>query len=230
MHASTHYYVLSLGAGSAALYEAFRDALIAVENQGFPVRRVAGEVGGARMARAIDESFGVHYAREALGLVIVGTPQLQTEFDAATRFRQAIVGRVFTEQCPASPEDLGRIAWPVVREQMSGVLDRAMDELADASIGNRLVRGLESVAAATIDQSRGTLLVEEDYRVRGSVVVEGRPPMISPEVDVRDAIDDAVDVVIERVLQSGGHVVFTRPGMLERHGRIALMPREENGR
>lgn len=34
---STHYYVLSLGTRTSTLFEAFRDALISVENQGFPV-------------------------------------------------------------------------------------------------------------------------------------------------------------------------------------------------
>jgi hypothetical protein len=45
----------------------------------------------------------------------------------------------------------------------------------------------------------------------------------SPEIDVRSAIDDAVDAVIEQVLESAGHVVFTPPGRLRDRERIVLL-------
>jgi sugar/nucleoside kinase (ribokinase family) len=49
-------------------------------------------------------------------------------------------------------------------------------------------------------------------------------------VDVRDALDDAVDAVIERALAGGGRVVFTPNGSLAAWDRIALLPRKGESR
>ena len=50
--------------------------------------------------------------------------------------------------------------------------------------------------------------------------------LLSADVDIRDTIDDAVDAVIERVLEAGGNVVFTPPGSLRANERIVLLPRD----
>ncbi len=55
-----------------------------------------------------------------------------------------------------------------------------------------------------------------------------QPPAISPDVDIRDEGDDAVDAVIERLLASGGSAVFVRSGSLTDRGRIVLLLRESN--
>ena len=49
--------------------------------------------------------------------------------------------------------------------------------------------------------------------------------MMTTNVDVRDAIDDVVDAVIEKVLESAGSVVFTPPGALRDQERIVLLLR-----
>jgi hypothetical protein len=68
-------------------------------------------------------------------------------------------------------------------------------------------------------------LVEDDYHLRGSICDANRPPLVSPEVDIRDAIDDVVDAVIEKVLECGGNVVFMPTGTLGDRERIALLIR-----
>jgi hypothetical protein len=51
---------------------------------------------------------------------------------------------------------------------------------------------------------------------------------IIPEVDVMGEIDDAVDAVIDNVLESGGSVIFVPDGSLRKLGRIVLFPLESN--
>ena len=63
-------------------------------------------------------------------------------------------------------------------------------------------------------RTRATLLVEGDYHVRGSFLDLGSTTALSRDVDVADAMDDVVDVVVERVLAAGGHVVFMPDGSL----------------
>ena len=105
-----------------------------------------------------------------------------------------------------------------------------MRDLHEFAERRRVFSGLEAVAAATDGQRRPTLLVEDDYHVRGSIVDITRPPFIIPEVDVRATLDDVVDVVIERVLGLDGDVIFVPPGSLDDWNRIVLLQKDERSR
>ncbi len=235
MSLSTHYYVLSLGAETSTLFEAFRESLIDIENQGFPVVNPArasafvsaGEL--QKLARRIDECFGHYYLVEPLKLVVVGEQEMQSAFSSVTEYGAAVVGRIEGDHTATPARDLGQIVWPVVREAMSGALEKAMRDVETAQGRAGMVTGLEAVARRANIGVRATLLVEENYHLRGSIGGVGgtyQSPVVSTDVDVRDAMDDAVDVVIEKVLASGGHVVFTPNGYLIDRDRIVLLPRD----
>lgn len=232
MHLSTHYYVLSLSADTNALFEAFRDLLITIENQGFPVKTPVPPTDSVKapnrdrlqeLARTVDECFGHYYKLDPLHLVVVGDKEMQSAFSTVTEHGAAIIGCIEGDHSATSARELGEIAWPVVKEAMSGVLDRTMGDLEDFAGGGHLVSGLESVARVMNEGVRATLLIEDDFHVRGRVGVAGETPVISADVDVREAIDDAVDAVIEKTLESGGNVVFAPPGSLSDWDRIVLL-------
>jgi hypothetical protein len=229
---STHYYVLSLSAKSTVLYEAFRDSLIRVENQGFPVKPTINTSKIERhntrhtLMRTVDKCFDFYHTRERLGLVVVGDEDLQSAFDSVTTHRTAVVGRVNGDRTGTRARDLGQIVWPVVKEVISGMRERVMHDLDDCSREGCVASGLVAVVAAAGGGVQGTLLVEDDFRVRGSLATGTQPPAISQDVDVRDVNDDAVDAVIEQVLECGGNVVFMPPGTLGDRGRIVLLLRK----
>lgn len=229
MHLSTHYYVLSLSSTKNNLFEAFRDSLITIENQGFPVVAPAAAADSPHndrlrdLALAVDKRLAHYYTLDPLGLVVVGNGEMQAAFDSVTVHGAAVIGRVDGDHTATSAHALGQMTWPVVKEAMSGVLDTAMRDL-DASAGRGwIASGLEAVARAVNGGARATLLVEDGYHMRGSLSEASGSPAISSEVDVREVVDDAVDAVIERVLQSGGNVVFTPGGSLSDHNRIVLL-------
>lgn len=229
MRFSTHYYVLSLSDTRNALFEAFRDSLIGVENQGFPVLGPARWPGAPNrdercdLARAVDRCFRQYHAQEPLRLVVVGAAGMQSAFRTVTAHDAAVIGRIDGDHTATSTRDLGQIVWPVVKDAMSGLVSRAMRDLDECSGRGRVASGLEAVAVAAGRHPRGTLLVEDDYHLRGSIRSAGGPPVMIPDVDVRDAIDDAVDAVIEAVLESAGSVVFVPSGALRQWERIALL-------
>lgn len=235
MRFSPHYYVLSLSMTKNALFEAFRDSLIDVENQGFPISGPACEPDAVEqeqrneLARAVDEHFGRYYAREPLSLIVVGAPEMQCAFRSATVHGSAVIGQIEGDHTATSARDLGQIVWPVVKEAMSGVLDQALRDLEDCAGRGRLVSGLEAVIRAASHEVRATLLVDDDYHRRGSIWRVDRPPVMISDVDVRDAMDDVVDAVIETVLGSAGNVVFTPPGTLRDQEQIVLLPRGAKG-
>jgi hypothetical protein len=232
MHLSTHYYVLSLGVNTNTLFEAFRDFLITVENRGFPVKTPAPPSNPVNtinrnrlrdLARTVDRCFGHYYTNDPLHLVVVGDKEMQSAFSTVTAHGTAVIGCIEGDHTATPAHELGKIVWPMVKEAMSGVLERALHDLVYYAGKGQMVSGLESVARLANKGVRATLLVENDYHMRGRVGGANESPVISTDVDVREAIDDAVDAVIEKILESGGNVVFTPPRSLRDWNRIVLL-------
>jgi len=232
---STHYYVLALGARTNTLFEAFRDSLIDIENHGFPVAIVdvpssrGSEERLKETCRTVDRHFGHYFSLEPLKLVLAGSPEMLSAFDSVTKHSDAVIGRITGDHTATPVRDLGQIAWPVVKEAMSGVIDRAMMDLEISESSGLLASGLEAVVRMIKRGVRSTLMVEDDYHMRGSITRNDQSSTVSPDVDVRDTIDDAVDAVIEKVLEAGGNVIFMPHGSLSERNRIVLLLRDAAG-
>lgn len=211
------------------LFEAFRESLIEVENQGFPVVSPPATSGVRdpdhlpELLHTVNDCFGHYYGLDPLKLVVVGTRELQSAFSAATTHGTAIIARIEGDHTATSARDLGQIVWPVVKEAMSGIQDSAMREVSAFAARGQMASGLDAVIRMVNQGVRATLLVEDDYRVRGRIEGTAECPVVSPDLDVREVIDDAVDVVVERVLAFGGNVVFTPSGALSDRNRIVLL-------
>jgi len=223
--------VLSLAAETTLLFEAFRDSLIELENQGFPVVGAKQTSDSSdeelrELVRTVDESFGHHHAQDPLRVILIGEPRMVATFASITEHASAIIGYVEGDHRHTSPRDLGRIVWPVVKEAMSGVVDDTIRALEFHAARGQITVGLEAVARWVIRGAEATLLVEKDYHLRGHLARLPEFPLISPEIDVMDEIDDVIDAVIEKVLEAGGNVVFMPNGSLGEHDRIASFPRE----
>jgi hypothetical protein len=226
MDLSCRYYVLSLGAETSILLEAFRDELIEVRNQGFPVTLPPDPLAGGALTdvmRKIDGCLARYLEPDPLGVVVVGSRPLLSAFAATTAHGPAIVGQVPGDHTATSTRDLGQIVWPVVKTAMSRETERALRSLVDDAAAGQAVRGLEAVAAHVGKGCRTTLLVEEGFHMRGGLDRTGRSPAVTSKVDVRDVLDDVVDAVIESALAVEGRVVFIPDGALAAWGRIALL-------
>jgi hypothetical protein len=148
---------------------------------------------------------------------------MQSLFSTVTDHRNAVVGRVMGDHSTTSRRDLGQIVWPLVKDAMSGVHARAMDDLEVARRRQKLVCGIEQVSRSVFAAAGATLLVENDYHLRGSVYEADETLALSPDIDVTAAMDDVIDVVIEKTLAAGGHVVFMPGGALTDLQRIVML-------
>jgi hypothetical protein len=238
MHAGPHYYVISLSKRSNALFEAFRDTLIDIRNGGFPIEpptpirdSVETDDKDERLRetlRLVDEYFGRYYEEEPLKLVVVGESEMRAAFLSVTSYQDVIVGHVEGDYSETSLRDLGKIVWPIVVEAMSGLQNRAKHDLDDAESKRQIAFGIDSVSRRASASVGTTLLVEEDYHLRGSIN-EGDPSLtVSQDVDVRAVVDDVVDAVIEKVLSAGGNVILVPSGSLKKLKRIVLLFAEED--
>ncbi len=233
MHLSIHYYVLALGRTSNKLYEGFRDMLIEIENEGFPLNFTPGLSSSANLIhnekllwefyKKLDQFFTTFYNQDPLGLVLVGEKRNQSIFRSISTHAKNIFGGLEGDYETTSAHDLGQIVWPIVREALSGNRKRALRELDEAVSARKVVSGIDEVWRLANSAIRTDLLVEEDYHVKGSIVKTDHSWMILQQVDLREVFDDVVDNIIEKVLKTKGAVVFLESGSLAAFQRIALI-------
>ena len=233
MNLTTHYYVLSLGEQTSRLYEAFRDALIDIQNKAFPIESSAGMSGtvepGLRenqlreFVRTADQHFDHYLRQDPLRLVVVGDRKILSIFGSVTSHQDVLIGMVEGDYAAISPHDLGKIVWPIVKEAMAGTSERSMHDLETAESSQNVASGIDAVGHLAGSGVGDTLFVEEDYHMKGGIRKTDHSLIMSEDLDIREAIDDAVDAIIEKVLEKGGNVVFLGSGSLLKHQRIALI-------
>jgi hypothetical protein len=111
---------------------------------------------------------------------------------------------------------------PVLESYLRSRQDEALALLERRAGAHRAVSGMQSAWLAARSERPEMLAVEEGlfYPAR----VEGDGDLLVPATDVEhpDVIDDAVDELIELVLERGGWVALVEDGVLAEHGGVAL--------
>jgi hypothetical protein len=230
---TTHYYVLFLGERTSRLFEAFRDTLIDIQNKGFPIESAA-DVSGAmdpgltdgRLREFIleaDQHFDHYLRQDPLRLIVVGGKETLSIFESVTTHRDVLIGMAEGDYTAASPHDLGKIVWPIVKKVMAGTCEKAVHDLDTAESSQNVASGIDAVGHLAGSGAGDTLFVEEDYRLKGGIRETDHSLIESKDLDIQEVIDDAVDVIIGKVLEKGGNVIFLESGSLTKLRRIALV-------
>jgi hypothetical protein len=115
------------------------------------------------------------------------------------------------------------LIWPEVKRSMAEKRKEVFASLDEATGKKRLVTGIEEVWKLAF-QSRGELLVvEEEYHQAAQINHNGNFITLSSDHRLPDTTDDLVDDIAEKVLSTGGKVVFTENGSLQIYDNIALI-------
>lgn len=231
---TTHYYVLSLGEQTNRLYEAFRDQLIDIQNGIFPIESSALTGNNVKpeirdnqardFIRAADKHFDHYFKQDPLRFVVVGDRKSLSIFGSVTSHQDVLIGWVEGDYTATSAHDLGKIVWPIVKDVMAGTNEMAMHKLEGAENSRNLASGIEEVGRMAGVTEGGTLFVEEDYHMKGGIRSTNHSFIMPEELDIREVNDDAVDAIIEKVLEKAGKVIFLGSGSLAKLRRIALIP------
>lgn len=243
MNRTPHYWVLVLSEKPTRLYEAAQDELSEIHTGGFPITHegpggeqpLPGGFGIKKSAyrdeyhrkffRQIDTQLGAFLAERPLPLVVVGVVRFLAFFNEVTRHKESIVTTLQGSHDKTSAHELGRLIWPQVREAFAAQRKQALAALAKAVSERRSVSTVGEVWRFAHKGRGHLLLVEKDFRYPATIDETGR--FLSPAEDT-NALDanDAVDAIIEMVLNAHGQVVFLENGQLEAHQRIALILRD----
>lgn len=243
LNRSPRYYVLVLSEQPTRLFEATHDRLQELSGGNFPLEH-QGPGGATAMPgghgvqqgayrdeydrkffRAVDEELSKVLAEDPLPVIVTGVTRNLAFWDEISNNKSHCAGTLEGSYDSANHHELGQKVWPIMQGFMAQNRARVLDELGAAVGANIFAAGIGEVWQMAHEGRGETLLVEEDFHCAGKLGPSGLLlPADSDEAD-SEFMGDAVDDLIETVLDKSGRVVFVENGALQTHNRIALILR-----
>lgn len=239
---STRYWVLVLSEKPTRLYEGFNHELTEVEEGGFPMIHegpggeapLPGGFGIKKSAyrdekhlqffRKVDDALKPFLANDPLPLIVVGVDRFLAFFNEVSDHTKAVIGTVTGSHDKTSPHELSKLVQPLVDQHRDEKKQEALEQLERAVSERKFASTVGEVWRLSHEGRGDLLLVEEDFHFPGRLDENGAlVPANDPSKP--DAMEDAVDDIIETVLNKQGRVVFVENGKLEEHRHIAMVLR-----
>ena len=242
MNRSPRYWVLVLSEQPTRLFEAVHDRLQESRAGEFPLEHkgpggATAMLGGhgvqqsayrdeydRKFFRQVDEELGRVLADDPLPVVVTGVTRNLAFWDEISTNKSHLAGTLEGSHDSTNPHELGQLVWPVMQQAMAQRRATVLEALGDAIGARKHASGIGAVWQMAQEGRGDTLLVEEDFHYSSQLLPCG---LLVPADD--DALPgfmgDAVDNLIETVLDKGGHVVFVDNGSLEDHSRVAMILR-----
>jgi hypothetical protein len=214
------FRVITLSDRKARLLVGNRNRLIEVRSEGWPLLRDDDQT-LAQWSRAVSHAMRQEQGEHAVPTVLAGVDRSIREILKHDQLRA--IGIISGNHDRTGWDELHDAAWPLVVDWLRSDHDRATRRLDAARSAKRYAGGIDEVWELARDGRVELLVVEEsfDYPAR---LRDGRLEAAT-DAEAPDVIDDAVDELIEAVLQRGGEAVIVPEGQLERHERLAAVLR-----
>jgi ribosomal protein L7Ae-like RNA K-turn-binding protein len=158
-----------------------------------------------------------------LPLFIMGTERILGHFRKITRHTPAVIDYITGNYEDASPAEIKEILIPYTEGWNKTKQKEVVDRLEEAAGNKKLAVGIKDVWKEAMNKKGRLLVVEKNYMY--PAVHDGSPGGITETILPNQhfsGIKDAVDDVIEKVLENGGDVEFVTEGTLKDFQRIAL--------
>lgn len=174
--------------------------------------------------RSVDDAVGALQKVNSLPMVVVGVERNLAFFQEVTSQAASIAGMLAGNHEKTSPTALGKLVWPVFESGATRRRTEALVQLDEAVSAGRSVSGIDEVWRAAAEAKCRTLLVDKEFHYPADLSAEGGR-LLKYTGRGPQALDDAVDEAIERVMETGGEVFFYSSGDLDAHQKIAAVLR-----
>lgn len=160
-------------------------------------------------------------------VVVVGLAQNLSSFRGVSRNGHAILQEVEGGHDSLSVHDLGQVVWPHTRDALSAQRQDIFGEVEQAVGQNRFVSDLNEAWQAAQDGRVATMVVQENLHLPAQVSTDGRSLTLleTGKEAGQEAYADAVDEMIEFVMQAGGKVRFVDDDQLGEHDGLVMLTR-----
>lgn len=172
----------------------------------------------------IDNSLDIILNAYHLPLFVLGTDRIAGHFKAITRHSSAIIDYIHGNYEEYSPEELKELLQPHIADWKSVKQKDLLNQLEDAAGKKKLAVGMKEVWREAMQNKGRLLVVEKNFMYPAEHGNNGDEiRQLMPPYNKYSYIKDAVDDVIEKVLENGGDVEFTDEGTLEDYEHISLV-------
>lgn len=172
----------------------------------------------------IDKSLDLILNAYHLPLFVLGTDRILGHFKKLTSHKTAVVEYVAGNYEEASLPQLKKILEPYIADWKKIKQKDLLNQLEEAAGKKRLAWGMKEVWREAMGHKGRLLVVEKNYMYPAQHGSSEEVIYQSPEAYNKFSyIKDAVDDVIEKVLEIGGDVEFVDENLLKEYDRIALV-------
>ncbi len=234
----TNYYVLLLNQNNVRLYDGHREQLNEIIGHGFPLENdhyitdslVASFSNESERKikdyfNTIDKLFLEVHKNKPGYLLLTGAKKNLAYYKDVCDKKDVIIGFLEGNYERVSLHELGKAAWPIVKNELAVKRHVILDDLKKAVSQNKYASGVQEVWRVANEGRCSVLVVEEDYRESASIKPKDNTLRIESDSKLSGVIDDVVDEIAEIVIKKGGRVVFTENGTLDKHQKIAAILR-----
>jgi hypothetical protein len=177
----------------------------------------------AEMKKA-DKKLG-EYLKEDKPLLINGVTKELGYFMKISTHKKNIKGKVLGNYSYADSSELGKLAYEEIKSFLDAEENKTLERLSEA-VGRKLAAsGIEEVWKAANEGKGLLLLVEKDCVAPGFLSSDHSTLHTHPPKTEHEIVTDAVDDVMETVLEKNGQVLIVENGKLFEHNGIALILR-----
>lgn len=165
------------------------------------------------------------YLMGNIPMIVFGTKERLGHFADVTRHAKHMAGTITGSYGMATEAQLAELAWPVMKAHLENAKKQSILDFENQIGARKGLSGLQSVWSAAVEGRGNLLLVEKDYSCPGyTTEAYERLFLKKPEVPHK-VVTDAVDDLIEMVLEKNGQVQLVENGMLTAYDRVALVTR-----
>jgi hypothetical protein len=172
----------------------------------------------------IDNGLDIILKSYRMPLFVLGTKRIMGHFKKLTQHAGAVTAYIHGSYEEAGSEELREVLEPHISDWKSVKNKDLVNQLDDAFGKHKLAAGMKNVWRESMNNKGRLLIVEKNYTC---------PALYGSKEDVIhdvthpynkfSLIPDAVDRVIEKVLESGGDVEFVDEGLLKDYDHIAMV-------
>lgn len=174
--------------------------------------------------RQVDKALN-NYLRKDTALILLAPEKESSLFEKVSKHKKNIIHKIHGSYSYDNLKSISDIVWPAMFEHLQNERKQLINEFREMIGGHRGVSGIQNVWEAAKEGKALKLLVEKDYRCPGFVTADDHTLHLRSLKAPHKILPDAVDELIETVLQKNGKVYFTDNDWLKDYDHIALITR-----
>lgn len=158
-------------------------------------------------------------------LIILGAEKLLALFKNNSSHQKQFAGKITGSYRYFNLKQLSDLISPVIFGHLQNERAKLVDEFMEKTGQHLATSGIQDIWSAAMEGKAFKLLVEKDYRCPGFLGENSYHLYLRPPQRPHTVLTDAVDDLIELVLEKEGRVFFVDNGLLKDYKRIGLITR-----